>query len=166
MKPATIAPPMLAEAVIASPEFCDSKQVKLLFGLSRTHAYLLAQEGKIRSVSLRRRGATRGRRLFDCASIRAFLNKNAEGGEDRRHEARSPDCPSQALIQAFASPQRYHLSRLMQLSSSVCSSCAIIGRLPPVVERRCAAWQPARGRRGGPLPRLAVRGWLENTRRL
>ena len=80
---------MLAEAVIATPEFCDSKQVKALFGLSRSHAYLLAQEGAIRSVSLRRRGATRGRRLFDCQSIRDFLNKNAEGGEDRRNEARS-----------------------------------------------------------------------------
>ena len=83
---ATIGPPKPAEAVIATPEFCDSKQVKALFGLSRTHAYLLAQEGQIRSVSLRRRGATRGRRLFDCASIRAFLNKSAEAGEGRRNK--------------------------------------------------------------------------------
>jgi hypothetical protein len=55
-----------------------------MFGLSRAHLYSLVAEGKIRSVCLRREGATRGRRLFDCASIRAFLAKNAvkmeEGG--------------------------------------------------------------------------------------
>ena len=89
---------MPAEAVIATPEFCDSKQVKALFGLSRSHAYLLAQEGQIRSVCLRRPGATRGRRLFDCASIRAFLNKNAEGGEDRRNEARSPTARADSRV--------------------------------------------------------------------
>jgi hypothetical protein len=80
---------MPAEAVIATPEFCDSKQHKALFGLSRSHAYLLAQEGAIRSASLRRPGATRGKKLWDCQSIREFLHKNVEGGEDRRNEARS-----------------------------------------------------------------------------
>jgi hypothetical protein len=107
----TIAPPTLAEAVIATPEFCDSKQLRLLFGLSRSHAYLLAQEGKIRSVSLRRPGSVRGKKLWDVTSVRRFLeanvepagnakcapgveltpllNKNAEAREDRRNEARS-----------------------------------------------------------------------------
>ena len=67
--------------VSSQPEFADHKGVRALYGLSRAHAYQLASEGKIRSVSIRRPGATRGRRLFDCASIRAFLNKNAEDGE-------------------------------------------------------------------------------------
>jgi hypothetical protein len=58
-------------------EFCDGQQIRLLFGLSRTHAYALARKGVIRSVSLKKPGSTRGRRLFDCASIRAFLNSNA-----------------------------------------------------------------------------------------
>ena len=57
------------------PEFCDSKQLKPLFGLTRSHAYLLASEGKIRTICLRRKGTTRGRRLFDCESIRRFFAK-------------------------------------------------------------------------------------------
>jgi hypothetical protein len=60
------------------PEFCDSKQLKPLFGLSRSHAYLLASEGKIRTVCLRRKGTVRGRRLFDCESIRSFFAKCAQ----------------------------------------------------------------------------------------
>jgi hypothetical protein len=63
------------------PEFCDSKQARPLFGFSRSHLYSLASQGLIRSVSIRKPGTTRGRRLFDCASIRAFLNKRATGGE-------------------------------------------------------------------------------------
>ena len=73
--------PQAAASVTAQPEFCDSKQARPLFGFSRSHLYLLASQGFIRSVSIRRPGTTRGRRLFDCASIRAFLNKRATGGE-------------------------------------------------------------------------------------
>ena len=62
----------------AQPEFADHKGVRALYGLSRAHAYQLAMQGKIRSVSIRRPGAIRGRRLFDCASIRAFLRGCAE----------------------------------------------------------------------------------------
>jgi hypothetical protein len=68
-----------AASVTAQPEFADHKGVKALFGLSRAHAYALVAEGKIRSVCIRRPGAARGRRLFDCASIRAFLNANIAG---------------------------------------------------------------------------------------
>jgi len=62
----------------AIPEFADAKGVRSLFGLSRAHAYTLVATGKIRSVSLRRPGALRGRRLFDCESIRAFLRSQME----------------------------------------------------------------------------------------
>ena len=67
-----------AAPVFARPEFTDHKGVRQLFGFTRTHAYQLANEGKIRSVCIRRPGAVRGRRLFDCESIRAFLSKLAE----------------------------------------------------------------------------------------
>ena len=70
-----------AALVAARPEFADHKGVRQLFGFTRTHAYQLAKEGKIRSVCIRRPGAIRGRRLFDCASIRAFLNKCGEDGK-------------------------------------------------------------------------------------
>ena len=62
------------------PEFTDHKGAKVIFGFSRAHLYNLTKEGKIRSVCIRKPGAIRGRRLFDCESIRAFLNKHAVGG--------------------------------------------------------------------------------------
>ena len=67
-----------AAGTTSLPEFLDHKGLRALFGLSRAHAYLLAGEGKIRSVCIRRPGALRGKRLFDCASIRAFLTKCAD----------------------------------------------------------------------------------------
>jgi hypothetical protein len=64
-------------AVNALPEFADHRTARALFGLSRSYLYNLANERKIRSVSIRRPGALKGRRLFDCASIRAFLESSA-----------------------------------------------------------------------------------------
>ncbi len=49
-----------------------------LFDLSRTHLYRLSSEGRIKSVSLRERGKTRGRRLYDVQSIRDYINANVE----------------------------------------------------------------------------------------
>lgn len=65
-------------AVNALPEFCDHHNAKRLFGLSRSYLYKLADERKIRSVSIRRPGALKGRRLFDCASIREFLQSQTQ----------------------------------------------------------------------------------------
>jgi Helix-turn-helix domain len=48
-----------------------------MFHISRSTLYALAAEGKIRSVSLCKNGKTRGRRLYDCASIRAYLHSIA-----------------------------------------------------------------------------------------
>jgi len=62
-------------------EYADAKGAKQIFGFSRAHLYNLIKEGKIRSSCIRRPGAFRGRRLFDCASIRAFLEKNIEGAQ-------------------------------------------------------------------------------------
>lgn len=59
------------------PEFADHRTARQLFGLSRSYLYNLANERKIRSVSIRKPGAIKGRRLFDCASIRAFLKQSA-----------------------------------------------------------------------------------------
>ena len=44
--------------------------------------YALAAEGKIHSVSLRNRGRTRGKRLFSCDSIRAYLNQCGNSNGD------------------------------------------------------------------------------------
>ena len=60
------------------PEFCDGGQIKALFGFSRSTAYNLAAQGKIRAITFRERGRDRGKRLFNCESIRAFLSKCEE----------------------------------------------------------------------------------------
>lgn len=61
-------------AVSTLPEFVGHQDARRLFGLSRSYLYRLADERRIRSVSIRKPGALKGRRLFDCASIRAFLD--------------------------------------------------------------------------------------------
>jgi hypothetical protein len=71
------------------PEFVDGRNIRQIFGISRSHAYLLAAEGSIRSVSLRKRGAVRGRKLFDADSIRAYLARMAkENGGGHESEVR------------------------------------------------------------------------------
>jgi hypothetical protein len=47
-----------------------------LYGINRSQAYVLAAQGKIRTVCLRKPGAIKGKRLFDCESVRKFLMKN------------------------------------------------------------------------------------------
>ena len=68
------------------PEFADAKGVRRCFGLSRSHLYQLSTAGKIRSLSIRRIGAVRGRRLFDCESIRAFLNSCVDHRTEKQEE--------------------------------------------------------------------------------
>jgi hypothetical protein len=58
---------------LAMPEFVDVQGARLYFGIRQSLLYRLLSEGKISGVSIRRRGKTRGRRLFSCESIRAFL---------------------------------------------------------------------------------------------
>jgi hypothetical protein len=64
--------------VQASPsndaEFCDSRGAERRFGLKRSLLYELLAEGLIRGVSLRRRGQMKGKRLWNCDSIRTYLN--------------------------------------------------------------------------------------------
>jgi hypothetical protein len=63
------------------PEFLDAKGVEARFSIRRSLLYELHYGGHIKSVSLRRRGQLRGKRLFDVASLRAFLNSRTEAGE-------------------------------------------------------------------------------------
>jgi hypothetical protein len=68
--------------VTASPandaEFCDSSGAFVRFGLRRSLLYELHAQGLIRGVSLRRRGAARGKRLWSIDSIRSFLASQME----------------------------------------------------------------------------------------
>ena len=60
------------------PEFVDCPGLHARFGIKRSLAYALLADGAIRGVSLRRRGQLRGKRLFDVASVRAYLVSKME----------------------------------------------------------------------------------------
>ena len=64
-----------AKASQLDPEFCDVRGLDRLFGIKRSLGYTLLAEGLIESVSLRRRGQIRGKRLFNVDSVRAYLRE-------------------------------------------------------------------------------------------
>lgn len=77
----TIAPVSVAQAgATQDPEFLDAPGLQARFGIKRSLAYVLMADGAIRGVSLRRRGQLRGKRLFDVASVRAYLASQMETG--------------------------------------------------------------------------------------
>jgi hypothetical protein len=55
-------------------------------GISRAALYRLLAEGKIRSSSLRSRGALRGIRLIDRASLDAYIESFATKAAERSEE--------------------------------------------------------------------------------
>ena len=60
------------------PEFVDCRGLEAGWGIKRSLAYQLLSDGKIKGVSLRRRGQCRGKRLFSVDSVRQFLRKQME----------------------------------------------------------------------------------------
>jgi hypothetical protein len=60
------------------PEWLDAKGVDGCFSIKRSLLWELYTGGHIKSVSLRRRGRSRGKRLFSVDSIRQFLRKQME----------------------------------------------------------------------------------------
>lgn len=60
------------------PEFVDFGGLYRMFGIRRSHAYVLADRGHIKSVSLRRPGSVKGRRLFHVQSVREYLAQQME----------------------------------------------------------------------------------------
>jgi hypothetical protein len=61
-------------------EFCDSPGAKARFGLGRTYLYQLLEQGLIEGVSLRKKGAQKGKRLWGVDSIRRYLRSQMEAG--------------------------------------------------------------------------------------
>ncbi len=72
----TIAP--VGGASHLNPEFVDCKGLEMGWGIKRSLAYQLLADKKIKGVSLRRRGAVRGKRLFSVDSVRAFLREQMD----------------------------------------------------------------------------------------
>jgi hypothetical protein len=78
----TTAPVHATPANVAAqdPEFLDARGVEGRFSIRRSLLYELHNGGHIKSVSLRRRGFSRGKRLFSVDSIREFLREQMEAG--------------------------------------------------------------------------------------
>jgi hypothetical protein len=72
----SIAP--VAASPVHDAEFVDAPGLQARFGIKRSLAYVLLADGLISGVSLRRRGQVRGKRLFDVASVRAYLNSQMQ----------------------------------------------------------------------------------------
>jgi hypothetical protein len=70
-----------AYVAAADPEFLDARGVEGRFSIRRSLLYELHNGGHIKSVSLRRRGRSRGKRLFSVDSIRQFLREQMESGK-------------------------------------------------------------------------------------
>ena len=79
----TTAPVSATPADVAGqdPEFLDAHGVEGRFSIRRSLLYELHNGGHVKSVSLRRRGQSRGKRLFSVDSIRAFLREQMKGGK-------------------------------------------------------------------------------------
>jgi hypothetical protein len=56
-----------------TPEYADEKAITRQFGLGHTSLFNLRKAGKIRSVSTRSEGMSRGKRLFHVQSVRDYL---------------------------------------------------------------------------------------------
>jgi len=63
------------------PTWIRHKDVYRHFALGRTKTYELLASGKIKSVSLRKRGQRHGTRLISYDSLKNYLESLAEGGE-------------------------------------------------------------------------------------
>jgi Helix-turn-helix domain len=63
------------------PEWLRPKDVTKFFGIGRTKIYELISDGKVKSVSLRKRGQKRGCRLVSYDSLSTYLESMASGGE-------------------------------------------------------------------------------------
>ena len=77
MKSSETTEPVRASTPI-EPEFLDAEGVEKHFGIRKSLLFRLLAERQIRGVSIRQRGRLRGKRLFDCESIRKFLLANVD----------------------------------------------------------------------------------------
>jgi excisionase family DNA binding protein len=63
------------------PEWLRPKEISKYFGIGRSKSYELIASGKVKSVSLRKRGQKYGTRLVSYDSLAAYLESLAEGGD-------------------------------------------------------------------------------------
>jgi hypothetical protein len=73
----TTAPIEAGSVASLDPEFLPITSACKFSGLGRTALYLEIRAGKIKSISLRKKGTARGRRLVSVSSLRSYLNSFA-----------------------------------------------------------------------------------------
>jgi hypothetical protein len=88
--------PIQATGIAIVPEFVDAKGLRCIFGISRSQGYCLFDQGLVRTVCLRRPGTIRGKRLWDCESVRAYLRANMVEG--RKQEPATSKAQAPALL--------------------------------------------------------------------
>lgn len=67
------------------PVWLRIPQAVAIFGIGRTKLYELIASKRIKSVSIRDRGKTRGTRLVSYDGLSEFLESNATGGDSTTH---------------------------------------------------------------------------------
>lgn len=80
-KEKTTAPVNAGDFNGATPEFGRWQDLQRVYSIKRGTAYNLLRDGKIKGVLLRVRGEKSGVRLFDMASVRAFIVSQMTSGE-------------------------------------------------------------------------------------
>jgi hypothetical protein len=81
MSKTILSEPLQKRPRIASPrpEYGDTRDVQRIFGIKETHLYQLMKEDRVVSVLVKGRGKSRGKRLFQFASIRRMLAEQPQG---------------------------------------------------------------------------------------
>jgi hypothetical protein len=69
------------QTTVERPEWLRPKMVPLYFGIGRSRLYELINEGKVKSVSLRERGAKHGTRLVSYDSLSNYIESMAGNSE-------------------------------------------------------------------------------------
>ena len=72
---------MATNTLLTRREWGDCKLAHATFGIGKSTLYRLAEEGRIKSSSLRERNKLRGKRLFNFDSIAAYIERMATGGD-------------------------------------------------------------------------------------
>ena len=75
---AAVAAAIAAGTIPSAPEYVDYKGLKSVFGISRAYGYRLADDGLVKTVCLRKPGTLRGKRLWECESVRDYLRANID----------------------------------------------------------------------------------------
>ena len=63
------------------PEWLRPKDIPKFFGIGRSKTYEVITDGKVKSISLRKRGQKHGTRLVSYDSLANYLESIASGGE-------------------------------------------------------------------------------------